>query len=326
MASRILGMGDILSLVEEAREGVDEAEAKKLAEKFKKGKGFDLEDFKGQIAADEEDGRRAVARSTSCRRSSRRPRRSRPRRWTTRSLRRIEGIINSMTPAERAKPELIKASRKRRIAAGAGVPVQEVNRLLNQFEQMQKMMKMMQKGGMAKMMRSVKGMTGQRRGADERGRLHRPGAAIGDAVRRCGSPAPPTTAGWIDRRAPFGASAHLHAAALRLPEISKPRIITRFSEFNLAGMHTWSSFDSPVAVRNKRPFYNMVVADSRFAADGRFIERIGFYDPKAPEGREALRVNVDRLTFWEGKGAKMSPTVARLVRTFRKTAGAAKPQ
>jgi signal recognition particle subunit SRP54 len=73
-----------------------------------------------------------------------------------RALRRIEGIINSMTPAERARPEIIKASRKRRIAAGAGVPVQEVNRLLNQFDGMQKMMKTMQKGGLAKMMRAMK--------------------------------------------------------------------------------------------------------------------------------------------------------------------------
>jgi signal recognition particle subunit SRP54 len=71
---------------------------------------------------------------------------------------RIEGIINSMTPQERAEPEILKASRKRRIAAGAGASVQEVNRLLNQFEQAQKMMKMMSKGGMAKMMRSMKGM------------------------------------------------------------------------------------------------------------------------------------------------------------------------
>ena len=74
------------------------------------------------------------------------------------SIRRIEGIINSMTPTERSKPELIKASRKRRIATGAGVPVQEVNRLLNQFEQTQKMMKQFSKGGMAKMMRGMKGM------------------------------------------------------------------------------------------------------------------------------------------------------------------------
>ena len=76
----------------------------------------------------------------------------------TRQFRRIEGIINSMTPQERAEPELIKASRKRRIAAGAGVPVQEVNRLLNQFEQMQKMMKMMKGGNLARMMRGMKGM------------------------------------------------------------------------------------------------------------------------------------------------------------------------
>jgi signal recognition particle subunit SRP54 len=75
-----------------------------------------------------------------------------------RQMRRIEGIINSMTAQERAKPEILKASRKRRVAAGAGVSVQEINRLLAQFEQTQKMMKMMAKGGMAKMMRSMKGM------------------------------------------------------------------------------------------------------------------------------------------------------------------------
>ena len=74
------------------------------------------------------------------------------------SINRIEGIINSMTPGERRNPALLKASRKRRIAAGAGVQVQEVNRLLNQFEQTQKMMKMVAKGGMAKMMRGMKGM------------------------------------------------------------------------------------------------------------------------------------------------------------------------
>ncbi|MEK7834522.1 MAG: signal recognition particle protein, partial [Pseudomonadota bacterium] len=80
-----------------------------------------------------------------------------------RQMRRLEGIINSMTPQERTRPELIKASRKRRIATGAGVSVQEVNRLLAQFEQAQKMMKMMAKGGMAKMMRSMKGMLPGRR-------------------------------------------------------------------------------------------------------------------------------------------------------------------
>ncbi|MBI3374755.1 MAG: 30S ribosomal protein S16 [Betaproteobacteria bacterium] len=69
-----------------------------------------------------------------------------------------------------------------------------------------------------------------------------------------------------------------------------------------------------------RPFYNMVVADSRRARDGRFIERVGFYDPKAPEGREALRVDVERVKHWKGKGAQLSTTVARLVRQFDKKA------
>ncbi|MGA8050463.1 MAG: 30S ribosomal protein S16 [Burkholderiales bacterium] len=71
---------------------------------------------------------------------------------------------------------------------------------------------------------------------------------------------------------------------------------------------------------NKRPFYHMVVADSRRARDGRFIERVGFYDPKAPEGREALRVNVERVKHWQGKGAQLSPTVTRLVKQFGKKA------
>jgi small subunit ribosomal protein S16 len=71
---------------------------------------------------------------------------------------------------------------------------------------------------------------------------------------------------------------------------------------------------------NKRPFYHMVVADSRRARDGRFIERVGFYDPKAPAGREALRVNVERLKHWQGKGAQLSPTVVRLVKQFGKKA------
>jgi small subunit ribosomal protein S16 len=74
---------------------------------------------------------------------------------------------------------------------------------------------------------------------------------------------------------------------------------------------------------NKRPFYHLVVADSRKASTGRFIERVGFYDPKAPEGRESLRVNVERVKHWAGKGAQVSPTVARLVKQFGKAKKAA---
>ncbi len=156
MASRILGMGDIVSLVEDARKSVDEGEAKKLADKFKKGKDFDLDDFKSQIQQMKKMG--GVSALMDKLPASLTQAASQSPDLQEKSIRRTEGIINAMTPMERRKPELIKASRKRRIAAGAGVQVQEVNRLLNQFEQMQKMMKMMRSGGLAKMMRNMKGM------------------------------------------------------------------------------------------------------------------------------------------------------------------------
>ncbi|AWI78089.1 signal recognition particle protein [Parazoarcus communis] len=157
MASRILGMGDILGLVEEARKGVDEDKARAFAQKLKTGKGFDLSDFKEQIGQMRKMGGLSsmldklpaqFAQAAGKLQGG----------TEEKAIGRIEGIINSMTPLERAKPELLKASRKRRIAAGAGVTVQEVNRLLNQFEQTQKVMKQFSKGGMTKMMRGMKGM------------------------------------------------------------------------------------------------------------------------------------------------------------------------
>jgi len=154
MASRILGMGDVLSLVEEARKTVDVEEAKKFSEKARKGKGFDLEDFKQQIGQVRKmGGMSALADKLPAQLAQA----AQSTQMDEKQLRRVEGIINSMTPAERLRPEIIKASRKRRIASGAGVPVQDVNRLLNQFEQMREMMKRMQKGGLAKMMRGMKG-------------------------------------------------------------------------------------------------------------------------------------------------------------------------
>ena len=157
MASRILGMGDVLSLIEEAKKGIDEQQALDFAKKLKSGKGFDLNDFKEQIGQmrkmggltsmiDKLPAQFAQAASQL------------PAGTEDKTIRRIEGIINSMTALERSKPELLKASRKRRIAAGAGVQVQEVNRLLKQFEETQKMMKQFSKGGMAKLMRGMKGM------------------------------------------------------------------------------------------------------------------------------------------------------------------------
>jgi len=155
MASRILGMGDVLSLLEDAQKNVDLVEAEKLAKKVKSGKGFDLADFRAQIGQMRKMGGLAGMIDKL---PAELARAAQGASMDERRIGRLEGIINSMTPLERAKPELLKASRKRRIAAGAGVSVQEVNQLLNQFEQTQKMMKMVSKGGMQKMMRGMKGM------------------------------------------------------------------------------------------------------------------------------------------------------------------------
>ncbi|SAL12570.1 signal recognition particle protein [Caballeronia udeis] len=157
MANRILGMGDILALVEEAQKGVDGAAAQKLADKVKKGGDFDLNDFRAQLSQMKKMGglsslmdklpaqfQQAAAGADMG--------------IAEKQMRRMEGIINSMTLLERAKPDLIKAQRKRRIAAGAGVQVQEVNRMLNQYEQMRGMMKKLKGGNLQKMMRGMKGM------------------------------------------------------------------------------------------------------------------------------------------------------------------------
>ena len=157
MANRILGMGDIVALVEQAQANVDQQAAKELADKLKGGSRFDLNDFLAQIGQMKKMGGlssmldklpaqfQAAAGQADMNRAEK-------------DIRRMQGIIHAMTPAERTKPELIKASRKRRIAAGSGVQVQDVNRMLAQFDQMQSMMKKMQKGGLAKMMRGMKGM------------------------------------------------------------------------------------------------------------------------------------------------------------------------
>ncbi|WP_417500197.1 signal recognition particle protein [Methylophaga sp.] len=156
VVSRILGMGDVLSLVEEAQRKMDVGSAEKLANKLKKGKGFDLEDFQEQLRQmgkmggigslmEKMPGMGNIPAAAK-------------QQVNDKELAKLEAIINSMTKKERQKPEIIKGSRKKRIAAGSGTQIQDVNRLLKQFSQMQKMMKKMgSKGGMAKMMRGLGG-------------------------------------------------------------------------------------------------------------------------------------------------------------------------
>ena len=161
MAGRILGMGDVLGLIEQAHKNVDMAEAQKVADKIKSGSKFDLEDFKSQMGQMRKmGGMSALMDKMPAQMAGMAAKMNNED--SDKALRRIEGIINSMTPLERKKPELIKATRKKRIANGSGVQVQEVNRLLKQFEETQKMMKMFSKGGMAKMMRGMGSMMGGR--------------------------------------------------------------------------------------------------------------------------------------------------------------------
>ena len=159
MASRVLGMGDVLSLIEQAHKNVDMAEAQKLADKVKSGKNFDIDDFKMQMSQMRKMGGMGALMEKMPSQIAGMAAKVNPE-DADKSIRRIEGIINSMTALERRKPELIKATRKKRIADGSGVQVQEVNRLLKQFEETQKMMKMFAKGGMAKMMRSMGNLMG----------------------------------------------------------------------------------------------------------------------------------------------------------------------
>ena len=161
-AGRILGMGDIVGLVQEVEKNVDVAAAQKLADKVRAGDSFDLNDFLSQISQMKKMGGLGGLLDKLPSQLSGRAAQLGPAEMdrAERDVRRMEGIICSMTPLERRKPELLKATRKRRIASGAGVQVQEVNRLLNQFEQMRDMMKKMKGGGMMKMMKRMGGMKG----------------------------------------------------------------------------------------------------------------------------------------------------------------------
>ena len=155
LASRILGMGDVLSLVEQAQRGVNQEQAKKLATKIAKGKGFDLEDFRDQLQQMEKMGGIAslmdklpgMGQMPDATQAA----------MAEKQTQRLVAIINSMTPHERRLPDIIRGSRKRRIATGSGTQVQDVNRLLKQFGEMQKMMKRLGKGGMKNMLRGLKG-------------------------------------------------------------------------------------------------------------------------------------------------------------------------
>lgn len=159
IASRILGMGDMLSLIEDAEKKVDKQKAQQLAKKIKKGKGFDLEDFKEQLKQMQNMGGVASIMDKMPGLGGLPP--GAASNVDDSQFRRMEAIINSMTKRERVNPDVLNGSRKRRITQGSGTQIQDLNKLLKQHKQMQKMMKKMKGGGMANMMRGLGGMQGQ---------------------------------------------------------------------------------------------------------------------------------------------------------------------
>ena len=158
IASRILGMGDMLSLIEQAEKKVDKVKAEKLARKIKKGKGFDLEDFKEQLGQMQNMGGVASIMDKMPGLGALPP--GAAKMVDDSKFRQMEAIINSMTPRERTNPDTLNGSRKRRITIGSGTQIQDLNRLLKQHKQMQKVMKKMKGGNMANMMRGLGGMQG----------------------------------------------------------------------------------------------------------------------------------------------------------------------
>lgn len=158
IASRILGMGDVLSLIEEAERKVDKAQAEKLANKIKKGKGFDLEDFREQLTQMQNMGGVASIMDKLPGMGALPP--GAAKMVDDSKFKRMESIINSMTPRERRNPDVLNGSRKRRITQGSGTQIQDLNQLLKQHKQMQKVMKKMKGGNMANMMRGLGGMRG----------------------------------------------------------------------------------------------------------------------------------------------------------------------
>ena len=296
IASRILGMGDVLSLIEDIESKVDRAQAEKLASKLKKGDGFDLNDFLEQLKQMRNMGGMASLMG-KLPGMGQLPDNVKSQ-MDDKVLVRMEAMINSMTRKEREKPEIIKGSRKRRIAVGSGMQVQDVNRLLKQFDDMQRMMKKMKKGGMAKMMRGMKGMMPP----------GFPGRLINSAHK--------ARKGYVVSIAFCAKMSKIFGLF-----ITHPDPVPRWGPGVL-----FTKEDVMVTIRlarhgaKKRPFYQVVVTDSRNARNGRFIERVGFFNPIASGQAEGLRLDLDRIEHWVGQGATLSDRVNALIKEAKKAA------
>ncbi len=331
IAGRILGMGDIVSLVEKAATSIDREQAMRAAERMRKGQ-FDLTDLREQLAGMAKMGGMSglmammpgVAKIKS---------QMAERNLDDSMLKRQMAIINSMTPGERKHPDILKASRKKRIAAGAGSKVEEVNKLLKMHRTMADMMKAMGGGkargpmaGLAQMM----GMGGGMPSPEEMAKLAEkmPGGLPP------GMPGmPPTMPGGsgLPGLGKFPGLGGGGAPSCRRRADCRPTS-SRRNEFQIqrtqpTQISQRKELPMPVVIRmaragtKKRPFYHIVAADSRAPRDGRFIERLGYFNPLLPKDKEErLKLDMDKVKAWMVKGAQPSDRVMR----FLDAAGVAK--
>ena len=284
-------MGDVVSLVEKAAETIEQDEAEALAKKIQKGQ-FDLEDMLKQLRQLKKmgglDGLLGMLPGIGKMKKQLDQANIDPK-----LLKRQEAIILSMTPKERRNPKIIHASRKKRIAGGSGATVQEINKLLKQWMEMSKMMKRM--GKMAKKGKMPGGM---------------PPGGIPPGLPPGGLP----PGGFPPGFPPGGMS----AALIRRARTSNCLTTKNFRETRTS--HTGDPPTMSLRIRlarggaKKRPYYRIVIADSRTPRDGRFIERVGSYNPMVPKDHpDRVKLNEDRIKHWLGHGAQPSDRVARFL-------------
>jgi ribosomal protein S16 len=287
VASRILGMGDVLALVENVTRNVDREQAEKLARKLKKGKDFDLEDLHDQLQQVEKMGGLSALMdklpAQLAGRAAAAPQAN------DKEIKRQIAVIRSMTPGERRYPKNIDASRKRRIAAGSGVHVSEVNRLLKNYLQMQKMMKTMSKGGGLRRLMGIRRRTVSRPASRQKSRLL-PALSKGP---------------WpLSTRKQLGAQ--VLACRLIFSNIRAllPGGASRSAFPRL--LQQWSRSGSPAAGRRSSP---SITSSSRTAVSARAettLEQVGYFNPVPAGKQRRLELNLDRIDYWVGKGAKPS--------------------
>ena len=300
IASRILGMGDVLSLIEEAEQKVDKKKANRLARKLKKGQRFDLGDFRDQIQQmnnmggvtsmmDKLPGMGNIPQAAQ-------------ERVSDGMFAQMEAIIDSMTPGERRYPDSLNGSRKRRIAGGSGTTIQDINRLLKQHKQMQKMMrKMTKKGGMANLMRGLGGAA----------------SATGSSTANVAELGPrPIAPACI--RGPAGTSRTAYCFRRTIKGFNSAGSSRKIPALSSIGNGEMVIIRLARGGSKKRPFYHITVADKRAKRDGRYIERVGFYNPRASGGEVPLRVDLERVQFWVNQGAQPSDRVKSLIRRAQK--------